>query len=157
MKKVKNARFSKSVNIQNKRANFEYLILDKYESGIVLKGTEIKSIREGKVGLKESYCYFYSGELWIKNMHVGIYEQGNIYNHEEKRDRKLLLHRKELNKLLKGKEKGFAIVALRLYINAKGLAKLMIALAQGKKMHDKRQAIKERDMKRELRRGLKND
>ena len=141
--------------IRNKQASFEYAFLDKYIAEIVLTGTEIKSIRQSKVSLQEAYCYFLQGELWIKNMHIAPYEQGTIYNHEEKRERKLLLTRKELNKLIKNKEKGLTIIPMQLFIDENNRAKLQIALAKGKKLYDKRQAIKERDVKRELARHQK--
>jgi SsrA-binding protein len=139
--------------IRNKQAGFNYIFLDKYTAGIVLMGTEIKSIRKAKVSLHEAYCYFANGELWIKNMHIGPYEQGNIYNHEETRERKLLLKRKELDKLSKSKEKGLTIITIQLFIDENNRAKLEIALAKGKKTYDKRQHIKERDMQRELHRA----
>lgn len=143
---------TRNIAIKNKRASFEYLLLDKYVAGMVLTGTEVKSIRAGKVSLQESYCYFSKGELWVKGMHIAVYEQGNIYNHVEDRERKLLLNRKELNKLVRNKEKGMTIIPLKLFINERGLAKLEIALAKGKKLYDKRQYIKERDLERARRR-----
>lgn len=141
------------INIKNRRASFEYTLLDKYTAGIVLTGSEIKSIRMGKASLQEAYCYFHKNELWIKGMYVAPYAQGDTRKHVETRERKLLLQRKELNKLFRSKEKGMTIIPLRLFINDKGLAKLQTALAKGKKLHDKRQAIKERDVERALRRG----
>lgn len=143
----------KNISIRNKRANFEYLLLAKYVAGMVLTGTEIKSIREGKASLQESHCYFSKGELWVKNMHIAAYTQGNIYNHVERRDRKLLLNKKELNKLMRNKEKGMTIIPVQLFTNERGLAKLQIALAKGKKLYDKRQQIKERDLVRAQQRG----
>ena len=146
-------RFSNSVNIRNKKAGFEFEFIDKFNAGIVLKGTEIKSIKEGKASLQEAYCYLAKGELFIKGMHISVYEQGTVYNHEPLRERKLLLNRLELNKLeKKSKEKGLAIIPLKLYVNERGYAKLQIALAKGKKIHDKRDSIKEKDIKRELER-----
>lgn len=139
--------------IKNRRARFEYTFLDEYVAGMVLTGTEIKSIRTGKVSLAEAYCYFAKGELWVKGMHIATYAQGNIHNHIENRERKLLLQRKELNKLLRNKEKGLTIIPVQLFVNGRGLAKLQIALAKGKKLHDKRRTIKERDMKRALEQG----
>jgi len=136
--------------IRNKQASFEYTFLDKYIAGIVLTGTEIKSIRKSQVSLQEAYCYFLQGELWIKNMHIAPYEQGTIYNHEEKRERKLLLTRKELDKLIKNKEKGLTIIPIQLFIDENNRAKLQIALAKGKKLYEKRHDIKERDAQREL-------
>ncbi len=144
------------VNIKNKRANFEYEVLDKYVAGIQITGTEIKSIRNNKASLTESYCTFTDDELFVRGMHIGLYENGGFYNHSEKRDRKLLLQRRELDKLLKKvKEKGLTIIVLRLFINDKGLAKLEIALAQGKKTFDKREDLKLKDAKREMDRRLK--
>lgn len=138
-------------NIKNRKASFEYEFLDTYIAGIMLKGTEIKSIREGKASLTEAYCYFRNGELYIKQMHISPYSLAAHYNHEPVRDRKLLLSKKELNKLEgKSEEKGLSIIPVRLFINDRGLAKLEIALARGKKIHDKRQSIKEKDAKRDL-------
>ena len=139
-----------SLIIKNRKASFEYTFLDKYIAGIVLTGTEIKSIRKSKVSLQEAYCYFSHNELWIKNMHIAHYEQGNIYNHIETRERKLLLNRKELNKLIKNKEKGLTIVPIQLFINENNRAKLQIALAKGKKLYDKRQSLKEKDLQKEV-------
>lgn len=144
---------AKNITIKNKRASFEYTFLDKYTAGIVLTGTEIKSVRAGKVSLQESYCYFSRGELWAKGMHIAEYTQGTIYNHVETRERKLLLNRKELNKLMRNKEKGLTIIPVQLFINERGLAKLQIALAKGKKLYDKRQHIKEKDLARAMQRG----
>ena len=138
-------------NIKNRKASFEYEFLDTYVAGIMLKGTEIKSIREGKASLTEAYCYFRNGELYIKQMHISPYSLAAHYNHEPVRDRKLLLSKKELDKLEgKSKEKGLSIIPIRLFINDRGLAKLEITLARGKKIHDKRQNIKEKDAKRDL-------
>ncbi len=120
---------------------------------MVLTGTEIKSIRAGKVSLQEAYCYFAQGELWAKGIHIAHYAQGNIYNHTENRERKLLLKRKELNKLIRNKEKGMTIIPVQIFINERGLAKLEVALAKGKKLYDKRQHIKERDLDRARQRG----
>ena len=150
MKKDK-TRFSNTINIKNKRARFEYEFLDLFTAGIVLKGTEIKSIREGKVNLLDSYCYFNKGELFVKGVHISPYSQGSFYNHEPSRERKLLLNKKELKKLERGlAEKGLTVVPVRLFISDRGIAKLQIALAKGKKIHDKRESIKEKDMKREI-------
>ena len=149
--KNKNSRFQKNVSIRNKKATFEFEIIDKFTAGIVLRGTEIKSIREGKASLQEAYCYFHKEELMVKGMHIGVYLEGTHTNHEPTRERKLLLQKRELIKLLEKKqEKGLTIVPLRLFISDRGLAKLDIALAKGKKIHDKRQSIKEKDVKREL-------
>lgn len=149
-------KIEKSVNILNKRARFEYELLDKYEAGIVLTGTEIKSIRLSKASITESFCEFIEGELHIINMMIDEYKFGTFYNHKTKRERKLLLHRRELQKLgRKLKDAGNTIVPLKLYINEKGLAKLQIALARGKKLYDKRETIKDRENKRNLGRLLK--
>ncbi len=144
-------RFNKDINIRNKHAGFEYHLLDSYVAGLVLQGTEIKSIREGKVNLQEGYCYLNNGELFAKNINISPYAQGTHYNHEPMRERKLLLKKAELKKIeSKMKEKGLTLVPLRLFITQRGLAKLEIALAKGKKQFDKRESIKERDVKREL-------
>jgi SsrA-binding protein len=144
------------INIKNKKAYFDYEIIEKYVAGIVLTGTEIKSIRMGKVSLVESYCYFDRGELWVKGVNVSEYPWGTFNNHEPRRDRKLLLQSKELRKLdRKVKESGLTIISLRLFLNARGLAKLEIALARGKKEYDKRETIKQKDMKREMARAKK--
>lgn len=144
-------RFSNDINIRNRQANFEYEILDKYVAGVVLTGTEIKSIREGKANLQDGYCYLNNGELFVKGMNITPYAQGTHYNHEATRERKLLLKRAEIRKLEgKVEEKGLTLVPLRLFINDRGFAKLEIALAKGKKVHDKRNSIRERDAKREL-------
>ena len=145
-----------NINIKNKRASFDYIFIDTYTAGIVLTGTEIKSVRQGKAGLVDSYCYFAQHELWVKNMHIAEYSYGSYNNHSSRRDRKLLLNKKEILKLEADvKESGFTIVPVRLYINDKGLAKLVIALAKGKKMYDKRQSIKEKEDKRYMDRFFK--
>ena len=142
---------SNKINIRNKKAYFNYEILEKHVAGMQLKGTEIKSLRQGKASLSEAYCYFASNELWIKSMRITEYEKATHYNHEPYRDRKLLMNRKELNKLEKQtREKGLTIVVLSVFINDKGLAKAEIGLARGKKQYDKRESIKEKDMKRDL-------
>jgi SsrA-binding protein len=147
----KKSRFTNKVNIRNKRASHEYEFIDKYVAGIMLKGTEIKSIREGKVNLQDGYCVFSKDELFAKNIHISPYEQGTHFNHEPTRERKLLLNKRELQKLKqKSEEKGLSIVPIKLFTNARGLAKLEIALARGKKLYDKRQSIKEKDLKHEL-------
>ncbi|MEM7174030.1 MAG: SsrA-binding protein SmpB [Bacteroidota bacterium] len=138
-----------SIHIKNKKAFFNYEILKKYTAGLVLKGPEIKSIRMGKANLTDAYCYFTKGELWAKGIHITTYKPASYANHDPDRVRKLLLHKKELNKLKKEKqEKSYTIVPLQLFINTKGWAKLDIALAKGKKNYDKRAAIKERDLQR---------
>jgi SsrA-binding protein len=145
------SRFTNDINIKNKQAGFQYELIEKFVAGIVLKGTEIKSIREGKVNLQDGYCYLNNGELFAKGVNISPYEQGTHYNHEASRERKLLLKKTELRKLDgKVEEKGLTLVPTRLFINERGLAKLEIALARGKKLHDKRESIKERDVKREL-------
>ena len=144
-------RFSSDINIRNRQATFQYELLDKFIAGIALRGTEIKSIREGKVNLQDGYCYFSNGEIFTKGINITPYAQGTHYNHEAARERKLLMKKSELSKLeSKVEEKGLALIPLRIFINDRGLAKLEIALARGKKTHDKREGIKERDIKREL-------
>jgi len=141
------------INIKNKKAYFNYEILEKYITGIQLTGTEIKSIRQGKVSLADSYCFFTNNELFVRSMRISEYDQGSYNNHEPYRERKLLLNRKELNKLEKKvKEKGLTIVALRLFINENGLAKVEIALVRGKRAYDKRESIKQKDLKRDMER-----
>jgi SsrA-binding protein len=141
----------KTINILNKRAKFDYEILDKYSAGIVLTGTEIKSIRLGKASITESFCEFHEGELFVINATIEEYLYGTHYNHKSKSERKLLLNKKELKKLNKDSDnKGLTIVPLRLYTNEKGLAKLEIALCRGKKNYDKRESLKEQDTKRDL-------
>jgi SsrA-binding protein len=149
----KSNRFEKVVNIRNKKANFEFEFMDTFVAGLVLKGTEIKSIREAKVSLTEAFCVFFEDELFIRQMHIAPYSMASSYNHVAIRDRKLLLQKKELTKLqTKSQEKGLAIIPVRIFINDRGQAKLEIALARGKKNHDKRQDLKEKDAKRELQR-----
>jgi len=146
-------KLSNTVNIENRRAKFDYQFLEQLTAGLVLRGTEIKSIREGKAGLSDSYCYFKNDELFVKNLHITEYSEASFYNHEPLRERKLLLSRQELNKLLKKiKDQGLTIIPVRLYITEKGFAKLTIALAKGKKLYDKRDAIKTRDVEREMNR-----
>lgn len=148
--------YKSNVLIRNKRASFDYEFIDRYEAGIQLYGTEIKSIRDGKAGLADTYCTFQNDELWIKNMHIATYVFGTYNNHDVQRDRKLLLHKKELQKLHKEiKESGLTIVPTKLYINDKGIAKLEIALARGKKSYDKRQTLKEKEDKRMMDRAMK--
>ena len=141
----------KTINILNKRAKFDFEILDKYSAGIVLTGTEIKSIRLGKASITESFCEFHEGELFVINSNIEEYLYGTHYNHKTKSERKLLLNKKELKKLNKDSEnKGLTIVPLRLFTNEKGLAKLEIALCRGKMNYDKRESLKEQDTKRDL-------
>ncbi len=145
------------INIKNKRATFDYELIDTYTAGIVLTGTEIKSIRLGKASLVDTYCFFTRGELWVKGMHIAEYFYGSYNNHTARRDRKLLLSKKELRKLERAtKETGFTIVPVRMYINEKGLAKVVIALAKGKKQYDKRESLKEKDDRREMDRMFKH-
>lgn len=144
-----------NVMIKNKRATFDYEFIDTYTAGIVLTGTEIKSIRAGKASLVDTYCYFTNGELWVKNMYVALYMEGSYNNHIERRERKLLLNRKELRNLeADTKAPGFTIVPVKLYINEKGLAKLDIALAKGKHEYDKRQSMKDKEAKMEMKRAF---
>jgi SsrA-binding protein len=151
MTRMPSERFSKTVNIRNKQASFQYEFLDKYVAGIALMGTEIKSIREGKVNLQDGYVYFTTDGAFVKGVNISPFAQGSHYNHEAARERRLLLKKSELAKLRsKSEEKGLTVVPTRLFINDRGFAKLEIALARGKKMHDKRDSIKERDIKREL-------
>ena len=149
-------KIEKTVNILNRKARFEYEILDELEAGMVLTGTEIKSLRSSKASIAESFCQFIDGELYIINMMIDEYKLGTFYNHKTKRERKLLLHKKELAKLEKKlKDAGNTIVPLKLYINDRGRAKVKIALARGKKLFDKRESIKDRENKRNLDRILK--
>lgn len=146
-----NVSFSKHVNIKNRKARFEYDFIDKFIAGIVLTGTEIKSIRESKASLQHAYCLIRNKEIFVRDFHINPYSQAAHYNHDPIRERKLLLNKREIKKLsTRSKEKGLSIIPIRLFINDRGLAKLEIALAKGKKTHDKRHDIKERDQKREL-------
>jgi len=147
-----------NINIRNRKASFEYELIEKMTAGMQLAGTEIKSIRNGKVSLNDSYCQFYGGELYARNIHISEYEMGTCNNHIAKRDRKLLLTKRELQKLeRKIKESGLTIIPTRLFVNDRGLAKLEIALARGKKIYDKRETLKKKDTKREMDRiRLKN-
>jgi SsrA-binding protein len=142
-----------NINIKNKKASFEYSFLETFIAGIQLMGTEIKSVRNAKVSMQEAYCYFNNGELYVKSMHIAPYEKGTHFNHEPLRERKLLLKKKELTKLeSKSEEKGLTIIPVRLFINDRGFAKMEIALAKGKKLYDKREDIKAKDVKREMER-----
>ncbi len=141
----------------NRKARHDYELFDRYEAGLVLTGTEIKSIRRGKVQMKDSYVSIKDGEAFIKGMHISPYEFGNRFNHEETRDRKLLLHKNEIRKLDQAtRTKGFTLVPVRIYLQ-KGLAKMEIALAKGKNLHDKRESARERDVKREIAKAMKNN
>ena len=145
------------MSIQNRSAYHDYFIEDKYDAGIVLVGTEVKSIREGKVSFADSFCIFQKGELWVKNMHIAEYRFGTTNNHLAVHDRKLLLNKKELRKMEnKMKEKGYTIVPLKIFFNDKGYVKLEIGLGKGKKLYDKRNTIKNRDADREMKRHLKS-
>jgi SsrA-binding protein len=150
------AETAQHINIKNKKSSHEYEFLEKFIAGVQLTGTEIKSIRMGKASLVDSYCYFHHGEMYLKGMHIAEYWWGNLNNHDPRRDRKLLLTKKELLKLeRKSQEKGLTIIAIRLFVNEKGLAKIEIALAKGKQDYDKREDIKKRDAKREIDRYMK--
>jgi len=145
------------INIKNKKAKFEYEFLEKFTAGLQLYGTEIKSIRAGKASIVEGYCFINKGEVFIKNMYISQYEQGSYNNHEPRRDRKLLLNRNEIDKLIKKKKDvGLTIIPLSLFINGKGYAKLDIALAKGKKLHDKRHDLKAKDAKRSMDSAMKS-
>ncbi len=140
--------------VSNRRARFEYEILDSYEAGIVLKGSEVKSLRVGKANLQDSYALVKNGEVWLMNLHISPYEQANQFNHDPVRTRKLLLTKTEISKLsTKSNEKGLTLVPLKLYFK-KGIVKVELGVAKGKKLHDKRESIKERDVEREMRRSL---
>ena len=147
----------KSINVRNKRATFDYEILEEYVAGVVLVGTEIKSVRMGKVSMVDSYCYFDKGELWIRGVNIAEYAWGTCNNHIPKRDRKLLLTKREIGKLTRAmQDKGLTIVGLRLFLNERGLAKIAIGLARGRKRYDKREYLKENDARREMDKALKH-
>lgn len=153
---AKNNIKNNQINIKNRRATFDYEIIETFTAGLVLTGTEIKSIRQGKAGLTDTYCIIINGEVWVKNMHIAEYFYGSYNNHEARRDRKLLLNKREIDKLSKSNDTaGFSIVPLRLFINERGYAKLVIAIGKGKKVYDKRHSIKEREDKRMLDRIMK--
>ncbi len=144
------------IEIKNKRASFDYELSDRITAGMVLYGTEIKSIRDGRATLVDTYCIFEKGEMWVRNMQISSYRLGYYYNHEVKRDRKLLLNKRELRKYERAvTDTGYTIVPLRLFLDDKGLAKLEIALARGKKSYDKRNTLKEKEDKRDLDRAVK--
>lgn len=144
------------VNIKNRKAHFNYEIGDTFTAGMVLTGTEIKSIRQGKANLTDSYCVVDNGEVWLKGMHISEYFYGSYNNHQVRRDRKLLLNKKEILKLAKGSETaGFTIVPIRVFINEKGFAKIVIGIGRGKKVYDKRQTLKEKEDKRSIDRMMK--
>jgi SsrA-binding protein len=142
--------------IKNRSAYHEYFIDTKYEAGMVLLGTEVKSIRGGKVSFNDSYCLVHKGEIWIKSLHIAEYSHGNVNNHDPVRDRKLLLQKREISKIeSKLKEKGYTLIPLRMFMNEKNMVKIEIGLARGKKLHDKRESIKQKDVDREIKRYLK--
>ncbi len=144
------------IEVKNKKARFEFELLEDFNAGIVLTGTEMKSIRNGKASIMESFCSIFDGELFVRNMYIAEYENGSYNNHNPRRDRKLLLKRVELKKLEKKlKDKGLTIIPSKLYINEKNLAKIRIHLAKGKKLHDKRGDLKDKDVKREMDRAMK--
>lgn len=147
----------KKINIRNKRATFDYEIIEEFTTGVVLVGTEIKSIRAGKASLTDSFCYFDRGELWIRGVNISEYAWGSCNNHVPRRDRKLLLTGRELLRLERAsQDKGLTIVGLRLFLNDRGLAKIVIGLARGRKTYDKREYLKENDAKREMDKAMKN-
>jgi SsrA-binding protein len=144
------------MEIKNRQAYFDYFIDDKYIAGLVLTGTEVKSLRAGRASFNDSYCFFNKGELWIRSLHIAEYSFGTINNHDPLRERKLLLSKRELRKIeTKLKEKGYTLVPLRIFFNEKSLAKMEVGLGKGKKVHDKRETIKQRDTEREIKRYLK--
>ncbi len=145
------------LNIKNKRAYFDFEIIEKYTAGMVLTGSEIKSVRSGKVSLADSYCYIRDGEVFVKNLNIAEYKFAGHYNHDPERDKKLLLQKSEIRKLVrKTRETGLTLIALRIFISEKGYAKIDIALAKGKKQYDKRESIKQKDNKRQLDRMQKH-
>ena len=142
--------------IKNRSAYHEFFIDTKYEAGMVLLGTEVKSLREGKASFNDSYCLIHKGEIWLKSMHIAEYAHGTVNNHDPSRDRKLLLQKREINRITaKLKEKGYTLVPLRIWFNEKNLAKIEIGLGKGKKLHDKRETLKQKDAEREMKRFLK--
>ena len=153
---AKKTTFQSKINIKNKRAEHDFLLFDQYTAGLVLTGTEIKSIREGKVSLVDTYCFVHRGEVWVKNMYIAHYQQGSYNNHVERRDRKLLLQSREIRKIQQTvKQPGFSIVPTLLHLNEKGLAKLDIYIARGKKEYDKRETLKEKEDRRDMSRAFK--
>ena len=148
----------KNINIRNKRATFDYEIIEEYVAGVVLVGTEIKSIRLGKAALTDSYCYFEDGELWIRGVNIAEYAWGTCNNHVPRRDRKLLLNRKELDKLQRSlQDRGLTVVGLRMFLNDRGLVKSVVGLARGRKAYDKREYLKENDARREMDKAMKSN
>lgn len=155
MAKVEKLELKKTVDIKNKQARWNYELLDEYTAGVELKGTEIKSIRQSKINMSDAHCGFKGDELYLLNLHISPYENSSFYQHEEKRARRLLLKKRELGKLKKGlEEKGYTIVPTKLFINDRGLAKVNIALARGKKLYDKREDLKKKDQDREVKREM---
>ena len=146
----------KKINVRNRRATFDYEILEEFVAGVVLAGTAIKSIRAGKVSMVDSFCYFDKGELWVRGINIAEYAWGTCNNHVPRRDRKLLLNRKELNKIQRAlQDRGLTVVGLRLFLNERGLAKVVVGLARGRKAYDKREYLKENDAKREMDKAMK--
>jgi len=144
------------MELKNRTAYFEYFIDNKYEAGMVLLGTEVKSLRVGRASFNDAYCLIHKGEIWLKSLHIAEYSHGTVNNHDPIRDRKLLLQKREIKKIeAKLKEKGYTLIPLRIFFNEKGLAKIEIGLAKGKKLHDKRETIKKRETDREIKRLLK--
>lgn len=142
--------------LRNRQAYHEYFIDAKYEAGMVLLGTEVKSLRSGRASFNDSYCLIHKGEIWVKSLHIAQYSHGTVNNHDPLRDRKLLLEKREIKKIeAKLKEKGYTLIPLRIFFNEKNLAKMEIGLAKGKKFHDKRESIKQKDVEREMKRYLK--
>lgn len=142
--------------IRNRQAYYDYFIEDKYDAGMVLTGTEVKSLRAGRASFNDSYCYFHRGEMWIKSLHIAEYSHGTSSNHDPLRERKLLLNKKELSKIeSKIKEKGITVVPLRIYFSDKGIAKMELGLGKGKKLYDKRETIKQRDNEREMKKFIR--
>lgn len=153
---AKKTTFQSKINIKNKRAEHDFLLFDQYTAGLVLTGTEIKSIREGKASLVDTYCFVHRGEVWVKNMYIAHYQQGSYNNHVERRERKLLLQSREIRKIQQTvKQPGFSIVPTLLHLNEKGLAKLDIYIARGKKEYDKRETLKEKEDRRDMSRAFK--
>ena len=153
---AKKTTFQSKINIKNKRAEHDFLLFDQYTAGLGLTGTEIKSIREGKASLVDTYCFVHRGEVWVKNMYIAHYQQGSYNNHVERRDRKLLLQSREIRKIQQTvKQPGFSIVPTLLHLNEKGLAKLDIYIARGKKEYDKRETLKEKEDRRDMSRAFK--
>jgi len=147
---------TKNPEIKNRSAFHEYFIDAKYEAGMVLQGTEVKSLREGKASFNDSFCVVHKGEVWLKSFHIAIYSHGTVNNHDPLRERKLLLQKREIRKIEgKLKEKGYTLIPLRVFFNEKNLAKLEFGLAKGKKMHDKRESIKQKDVEREMKKFIK--